>query len=823
MLNWNMTANAQTQWTLTEYESATTLETWRINLLSILSLEVAFEPFLRRDVIWGRKTKTNPFRGFSGADAEQQVSALETMLGLIANYAPIVSRGTIVKNSTSLNAIWKVLHLYYGIQSNDDTGQPFHSETPHQSYNPPDQEYAMCKPAEKPDCDFQCLPRDDKPRLKRSKSNRQPDCDLQYQSKDNKAFQLIIEPKMQSRTIDILLSHADDESEPQDDTTPVLIEGSENITPDLLDIISTEQSSSQCIGSLKTVHNSSAKATRSLQLLLERSKSVTQSSTDDSHIFHSDDDSNLEDISMNMDSVPALSDHEKSLPDSTSVTSSKCSVPQILPTESIQSCSSLWKSTVLSPQTSLSSKSSCRSVLKTSNWNIAQSLQLPSTSQKAVSEKTSPDHEGKPATESSQAFPPAHGDTEAHKDTSKQSKSLPQFQSERSLSAAADDLSEKLKSPNLIQDSTLLAPTHDLSTDQSSKISVDLHDEGQITSDTSFIESPWKSSTPVQDDLIPNPADHSLLTSGYIGSYFSDDTHRHPVQPFLQQYLQEESLRDHHPDHSVVVPLSSPELLIYPVDTSSPQRKYSLNTIEDNDAHSAALEELLPSTDTTYAMLNQASSTSKSPTKTGSSDKADSTSKNGIWCTINKLKKSFQQASGATVHCMVATRSPDPSNARMLARQQRPHKQQQQQKRQQSPKPRPLAKRNLPLSCSDLPEPSQHSYKSPSNSRQPHSVRQTHGSEDIQGIQKTLDGHDLEGVLSTKESPHRHSHSLSSHTAHSDVLCISTDRNPRHIGINNTAYIRRRWILPTFCCFNAELPRHCITWPSCEIDVLGIG
>ena len=87
-----MTANAQTQWILTEYESATTLETWRINLMSILSLEVAFEPFLRRDVIWGRKTKTNPFRGFSCADAEQ-VSALETMLGLIANYAPIVSPG----------------------------------------------------------------------------------------------------------------------------------------------------------------------------------------------------------------------------------------------------------------------------------------------------------------------------------------------------------------------------------------------------------------------------------------------------------------------------------------------------------------------------------------------------------------------------------------------------------------------------------------------------------------------------------------------------------------------------------------------------------
>ena len=163
-------------------------------------------------------------------------------------------------------------------------------------------------------------------------------------------------------------------------------------------------------------------------------------------------------------------------------------------------------------------------------------------------------------------------------------------------SLSADDLSE---APNHIQDSTLLSPAHALSTDQSSKISVDLHDESLITSsDTSLFESSWKSSTQGPDDLILNRADHYLLTNGYVGSYSSDDPHRHPVQLFLQQYLQEESLRDHHPEHSVVVPLSSSELLINLVDTSSPQRTYSLNTIEDNDAHSVALDELLTSTDT---------------------------------------------------------------------------------------------------------------------------------------------------------------------------------------------------------------------------------
>ena len=70
-------------------------------LMTILALEEAFTPFLKPDVKWGRKTKTSRLRGFHGSDAAQQVTTLETMLGLIANYAPVVSRGTIVKNYIS--------------------------------------------------------------------------------------------------------------------------------------------------------------------------------------------------------------------------------------------------------------------------------------------------------------------------------------------------------------------------------------------------------------------------------------------------------------------------------------------------------------------------------------------------------------------------------------------------------------------------------------------------------------------------------------------------------------------------------------------------
>jgi hypothetical protein len=44
------------------------------------------------------------------------------MLGQIANYCPIISRNTIVKNSTSISSIWQSIRLHYGFQS---TGRHF--------------------------------------------------------------------------------------------------------------------------------------------------------------------------------------------------------------------------------------------------------------------------------------------------------------------------------------------------------------------------------------------------------------------------------------------------------------------------------------------------------------------------------------------------------------------------------------------------------------------------------------------------------------------------------------------------------------------------
>ncbi|CAC5426728.1 unnamed protein product [Mytilus coruscus] len=48
---------------------------------------------------------------------EQKVSMLELMLGQMANYCPIISRNTVVKNSTSIENIWQTIRLHYGFQS----------------------------------------------------------------------------------------------------------------------------------------------------------------------------------------------------------------------------------------------------------------------------------------------------------------------------------------------------------------------------------------------------------------------------------------------------------------------------------------------------------------------------------------------------------------------------------------------------------------------------------------------------------------------------------------------------------------------------------
>ena len=113
---------APKQWCLSKIENVNSFENWKQNLIYTLSLDPNFAQFLIDGVQWGKKTRNSPLRGFrdDAADmpeerrrtAQQKVNMLELMLGQIANYCPVISRNTIVKNSTSIENIYGKLFVY---------------------------------------------------------------------------------------------------------------------------------------------------------------------------------------------------------------------------------------------------------------------------------------------------------------------------------------------------------------------------------------------------------------------------------------------------------------------------------------------------------------------------------------------------------------------------------------------------------------------------------------------------------------------------------------------------------------------------------------
>ena len=118
---------APKQWCLSKNETLTSFENWKQNLLYTLSLDANFAPFLGKGSSWLKKTRANPLRGYTDdgesildarrRTATQKVNMLELMLGQIANYCPIISRNTIVKNSTCIGDIWQTIRLHVGFQT----------------------------------------------------------------------------------------------------------------------------------------------------------------------------------------------------------------------------------------------------------------------------------------------------------------------------------------------------------------------------------------------------------------------------------------------------------------------------------------------------------------------------------------------------------------------------------------------------------------------------------------------------------------------------------------------------------------------------------
>ena len=117
------------QWSRSSNESITSIEAWKNNLKYILSFDPNFADFLTDRSLWGKKTNATPLRDCPNdresvpaarrRTAAQKVTHLETMLGQITNYAPVISRNSIIKNSTSISGVWQTIRQHYGLQLTD--------------------------------------------------------------------------------------------------------------------------------------------------------------------------------------------------------------------------------------------------------------------------------------------------------------------------------------------------------------------------------------------------------------------------------------------------------------------------------------------------------------------------------------------------------------------------------------------------------------------------------------------------------------------------------------------------------------------------------
>ena len=120
------TYRAPKQWSLSKTEDLNSFESWRNNLIYVLNQDQNFSPFLLSTATWEKKSRTRNTRGLrpdvdlnvqGSKNAASKVIDLEMMLGMISNYAPIISRHQIINNSTSLEWVWQALRAHYGIQT----------------------------------------------------------------------------------------------------------------------------------------------------------------------------------------------------------------------------------------------------------------------------------------------------------------------------------------------------------------------------------------------------------------------------------------------------------------------------------------------------------------------------------------------------------------------------------------------------------------------------------------------------------------------------------------------------------------------------------
>ena len=110
------------QWYLSKTETINTFNNWKENQIYCLSLDDDFKPYLADGVTWNKKTAADPYHGLTddadtvdnGQTRQTKSAILELMLGQIANWATVISRHQITKNSTSLTNVWDQIRAHYG-------------------------------------------------------------------------------------------------------------------------------------------------------------------------------------------------------------------------------------------------------------------------------------------------------------------------------------------------------------------------------------------------------------------------------------------------------------------------------------------------------------------------------------------------------------------------------------------------------------------------------------------------------------------------------------------------------------------------------------
>ena len=132
----NVNNSALKQWPLTENETLISFEAWRHNLVYRLNSDPRFSIFLLDGAEWLKLSRLHgDTRGLvgdppidngdghgpqpdpAGFTAAQKVRNLDLMLQQIANFSPVISRRTIVNESTSITSVWQSIKLHFGFQT----------------------------------------------------------------------------------------------------------------------------------------------------------------------------------------------------------------------------------------------------------------------------------------------------------------------------------------------------------------------------------------------------------------------------------------------------------------------------------------------------------------------------------------------------------------------------------------------------------------------------------------------------------------------------------------------------------------------------------